>query len=207
MRASSAVTISILLSCAFLAHCSNAPESSNDGSGGSAGEAGGTAEPDFCVHDPDQPSPAYVVTIPLDVFCDLFGCSGSFDEAITESQRACDGNTFGKTLRQGCGFSWLGSEGGLYASSEVFDESRALVGATDAHDTPYGPCNAAEYRTGVSDPDCDETVSCMMCMPFYGAPVCRFDCDCANMEPDVDPCFGPDSCECYCATLESTIGD
>lgn len=30
---------------------------------------------------------------------------------------------------------------------------------------------------------------------------CRADCDCDTIEIGIDPCFGPDSCECYCRQL------
>jgi hypothetical protein len=214
MHASPAVTISVLLFCSLLAHCGGVSESRNEesagsgasgGTGGTGGASAGTGSAgrdpsDVCPRDPPYG------TLPLDIYCDYFRCSATLDEAVASSQSFCNGNTTGDTLRQGCGFSALGRDGNLGGGWQVFDASGALVGASYLDDIPTGPCQVSSYEAGLEFPDCPEAVRCMTCQPLDGAPVCRFDCDCANTEPVLDPCHSFESCQCYCAQLESTIG-
>ena len=147
--------------------------------------------------------------ISLDEYCALKGgCPTSAEEAATRFAWVCSSEpTPPAFLRYNCGVELVGYDGGYTSGGYLFDEgSGELVGAYDTSDTLYGPCTASGYYGGVRPDDwCEDEPSCNLCEEAGGL-TCRFDCDCSQ-PTGPDPCFGADSCECYCDRLCRSGGE
>ena len=102
-------------------------------------------------------------------------------------------------------------------SSERYMFLSGTLGATEiTRDAPFGPCNLTHYYGGIAhekyleDYGCGIVSRCVACGPSSDTsyPACRFDCpNCIDVEPGVDSCFGPETCECYCDQATPKAGD
>jgi hypothetical protein len=64
--------------------------------------------------------------------------------------------------------------------------------------------------SGVMDGPCpDDCPACAQCSERTEQALREFEsrpeCDCPTLEIGIDPCFAPDSCECYCVRLQSAM--
>jgi hypothetical protein len=93
--------------------------------------------------------------------------------------------------------------------AETFLYITGTLGATAVSgDEPFGPCYLSHYYGGIEldefyeEYGCTVVNRCLACGPLAPDdpqyPPCRADCDCINVEIGADPCFGPETCECYC---------
>ena len=173
------------------------------GSGGDAGEAGagaisgtgGTAGSTCGAEVIDG-----VAHYPLETYCDVIDdCPETAEDAALRFGRLCPDIPI--TMRTGCGVRWVQYNGGYTGTSYAFDEaSGELIAADQFGDTFAGPCGVLRYSGGVFPTECADVTTCSVCQDVTDVPVCRFDCDCSE-PPEADPCFGPESCGCYCWRL------
>lgn len=145
-------------------------------------------------------------------FCDNFGCpdrnhrglENAFD--YFEETGVCDAFTVWVDTDT-CGSQIFRYSGG--DSSESFLYVTGTLGAAAiSRDTQFGPCDRSHYYGGIELDEynrlygCSIVNRCVACGPSSPDdaryPPCRFDCPCVDIEPGIDPCFGGDSCECYC---------
>jgi hypothetical protein len=79
------------------------------------------------------------------------------------------------------------------------EQSWAPAGATTEVEPWY---NAASTIDGPCPATCAPCASCLLrAEQELRALGCRSDCNCALIDPGIVPCFGPESCECYCFRL------
>jgi hypothetical protein len=145
----------------------------------------------------------------LQDFCGLFDCPASLEDAVAYFEEGtCSFNEI--TIESGCGISTVRFDGGLGGSRYLYDdETGELVAATVYSDVAFGPCYRSTYYAGPEFEQCPKHTQCTACGPEQENPdglACRLDCDCNALEPIADPCFGPETCDCYCATLKATEG-
>jgi hypothetical protein len=147
----------------------------------------------------------------LEAFCGEWDCPASLEEAVDlyEDQGVCD--VIDVTIESGCGITAIRFDGGFSGSTYGYDDATGeLVFASIFSDVPFGPCNESNYYAGPVFEQCDKHTQCTACGPSEqedpAGLACRLDCDCDALEPIADPCFGPETCQCYCAKLKATEG-
>jgi hypothetical protein len=182
------------------------------GTGGTSSEVGGTGGTGGAAPSGGTGGECWDPTVQN--FCEHFDCPVSaqapawptVEEVIEhyEDTGVCDEHTV-MLDKDDCGAMMLGYEGESAAESYLF--VTGTLGATAiSRDTPFGPCNQTSYYGGIEADEwyatCNVQSRCVACGPPLPenpqyAP-CRSDCECETIEPGPDPCFGADSCECYC---------
>jgi hypothetical protein len=182
------------------------------GTGGTSSEVGGTGGTGGA--NPAGGSGGECWNPTVNNYCSHFECPPSAqapswpseDEIrqYYEDNGTCDVQTVTTDIDE-CGGVMIGYDDGTSAESYLIISG--TLGATAiSRDAPFGPCNQTYYYSGIEADEwyamCPLLTRCIVCgpplpeQPEY--PPCRFDCDCQNIEPGPDPCFGADSCECYC---------
>lgn len=107
-----------------------------------------------------------------------------------------------------CGAEIFRFDGGY--TFESFMYISGTLGATAiSGDAQFGPCDRFHYYGGIEldqfyeEYGCSVVNRCVACGPLDPDgpkyPPCRTGCDCIDIDIGVDPCFAPESCECYCS--------
>lgn len=145
----------------------------------------------------------------LESYCAEFYCPSSLEQAISDFEETEVCSAVGAEVSYyECGYTSLDWNGGFSGAHYEFDtQTGELVGASNFSDSPYGPCDQFSYHAVPVRDQCVELGHCAACTADGAEPPeleCRLDCDCSMTEPLPDPCFGPDSCDCYCAHLAAS---
>jgi hypothetical protein len=114
--------------------------------------------------------------------------------------------------RDTCGGAMIGYDDGSTAESYLWI-SGTLGAAAISRDAPFGPCNQTSYWAGIEADEwyamCEVESRCVVCGPPLPDdpqyPPCRDDCQCELVAESPEPCFNPDSCECYCSQVTAGL--
>jgi len=137
------------------------------GSGGQASQGGSSGRTDISVGGGPACARAvdaqYAVVEPLGDACSRLACPASVADAAEAALRGCN-NTFPPRVTIGCGTITVDASDFSGGTAYTFDAATMkVIGVRTFSDTPFGECNAHEYRYGDFGPDCPEATTCDPC--------------------------------------------
>jgi hypothetical protein len=185
------------------------------GTGGTSAESGGAGGTGGAAPSGGGSGACWETTVQN--FCDHFDCPPSAQPPSLPTEEEvrqhymdsglCDEVTLMRD-RDTCGGAMIGYDDGSAAESYLII-SGTLGAAAISRDAPFGPCNQTSYWAGIEADEwyamCEVESRCVLCGPPLPDdpqyPSCRNDCQCELVAESPDPCFDPDSCECYCSRV------